>query len=233
MNKKTMTLLLILAAGGSSLGFSAEKKERCADLKKCIEKVSKLTGKVYLHGSKLKGRIKTSKNLVLTKENADRHLSRILYLNGYTRIPMSHEDGFMIISARDVRYSPTPQVIARKNQAPDLPDNFDYFQMVYYPKDADAILMKDFTRSVRPFLSRYGRVISMKYSGPMIVQDTAENLKRLYKMLKVYDRKLTKQEMDKRVVWQDRDFEIKKLEAENCASKKEVIREVVKSDIKR
>ena len=139
-----------------------------------------------------------TEEFTLNENNADSIMSKILNLNGYTRIPLTEDDGYMVVNARDIRYTPTPLINASKDEVPTLPDNFDYHQMMYQPKEADPIQMLEFTRSIRPFISRYGRVISPKTEGPMIVQDTAINLKRIHKILVQYDRKLSKEERKRR-----------------------------------
>lgn len=223
MNIKVIIILVALTSVGA---FGASKN--CKNLHSCIELVSELTEKSYLLDSGIKETAISTKNLELTRENADRILSKILFMNGYTRIPMHEDNGYMVINARDVRYSPIPQVEASKDKKPDLPETFDYYQLVYHPLEGGPELMKDFTRSARPFMSRYGRIISMKYAAPVIIQDTASNLKRLYKMVVRMDRKLTKEEKKRRAEWRKQDYEIKKLEAKNCTSKKEVIKEIVR-----
>lgn len=226
--KKSLFLFIVTVATVGTFSSAQAAKKSCKDLESCIRVAGNLTGKSYLYTMKLKGTVKMTNNFKLTKENADGFISKVLNLNGYTRIPMKEDDGFLVVSTRDIRYTPTPLVPASRDNGPDLPDNYDYFQMVYKPKEADTIQLHEFTRSIRPFLSRYGRIIAPKSEGPLIVQDTAANLKRIYKILVQYDRKLSKEEKERRENWRNRDYEIKKLEAKNCASKKEVIKEYVK-----
>jgi type II secretory pathway component GspD/PulD (secretin) len=222
MNKMLPLFLFTLLAFNTAY---AAKGSSCNDIDSCIKIVSKLTGKSYVYTEKLKGSVSMTDEFTLNENNADSIMSKILNLNGYTRIPLTEDDGYMVVNARDIRYTPTPLIHSSKDGAPALPDNFDYHQMMYQPKEADPVQMLEFTRSIRPFLSRYGRVISPKTEGPMIIQDTAINLKRIHKILVQYDRKLSKEERKRREEWRKRDYEIKKLEAKNCASKKEVIKE--------
>lgn len=222
------TTLLLSFLVFSAQTVSAAPKQVCQSLDSCIKVVGKLTDKSYLYTAKLKGKVSMTSGFKLTKENADSFLSKVLNLNGYTRIPLTESEGYLIVNARDIRYTPTPLISANKEAAPDLPDSYDYYQMVYTAKDADPVQLHEFTRSIRPFLSRYGRVIAPKSEGPLIIQDTAANLKRVYKILVQYDRKLSKDEREKREQWRNRDYEIKKLQAQNCASQKEVIKEYLK-----
>ncbi len=222
--KKTLIMLSLSSLIPVSSAFAA-KDTKCNEIDSCIKLVSKLTGKSYLYTDKVKGQVHMTDELELSRENADSFISKVLNLNGYTRIPLTEDDGYLVVNTRDIRYTPTPMVNATKDQAPELPDNFDYHQMVYEPKEADFIQLHEFTRSIRPFLSRYGRVIAPKSEGPLIVQDTAVNLKRIYRILIQYDRNLTKKEIERREKWSKRDYEIRKLEAKNCTSTKEVIKE--------
>ena len=73
--------------------------------------------------------------------------------------------------------NPTKEFSASKEQAPEVPKYDDYFMMKY--KGIHPELTTNITRSIRPFMSRYGRIIDMKSTGMVIVQDTGSNLHRI------------------------------------------------------
>ena len=189
---KSIALMSLLTVSLSPYASPLEIKKVCVDLNSCVETVSSLTGKSYLYGKDLKGTIKASSNLLIDKKNADRVLSEILNDAGYTRVPVNDKT-FRIISARDVRYTPVPQIEASKKTAPNLPDVADYFMMTYTMKNPEV--STSITRSLRPFMSRYGRIIDFKPNGTLVVQDTALNIKRLYKLVKSMDVKPTKAQL--------------------------------------
>ena len=228
--KKSLLLSLFTLSIFLTFSSAFAAKAPCKELESCVRIVGELTGKSYLYTMELKGKVKMAGNFKLTKGSADGFISRVLNLNGYTRIPTAKDDGYLIISARDVRYTPTTVISASKDVKPELPDNYDYYQMFYRPKEADEIQLREFTRSIRPFLSRYGRVIAPKNENFLLLQDTAANLKRIYKLLVQYDRELSKEEKKRRKKWRDRDYEINKIRAKNCTSTKEIIKKYVKSN---
>jgi general secretion pathway protein D len=161
----------------------------------------------------IKGDIRLSKNFKLNKENADEFISRSLFLNGYTRVPLDGEEGFMIINSRDVRYTPVPQYAATKIKEAGIPHNHDYYQLTYTADNPR--LMHEYTRSVRPFLSRYGRIINAKYSNFVIIQDTGVNLKRLYNLAKRFDNPVSEKYQSDFKRQEKERFELRKLEATN------------------
>ena len=209
-----------------SLDLRADSLEdACSNLNKCVDAVSELTGKKYLYNGKLKGSLASSNNLELTKENADQLFSFLLNENGYTRVPVG-ENTFQIISSRDIRYTPTPKFLASYDKAPELPDNMDYVMMEYTVKNNKTKLSTEITRALRPFMSRYGRIIDVKSSGHIIFQDTARNLKRLYGLIKTVDIIPSKESLKSFKKSQDRRFEISKIEAKSCGSYKSEIKEL-------
>jgi general secretion pathway protein D len=202
----SLSFLLSLTARAATLGTA------CGELEKCVESVGKLTGKKYFYTQKLKGGAHSTSNLELTPDNADRLLSHVLNQAGYTRIKRDDLGGFTIINARDVRYNPVPQV----SKLADLPDVSDYYMFDYKVKHAENT--NQISRSLRPFMSRYGRIIAVKYPGKLIIQDTAINLRRLVKLIDRMDVKLSKSARNRLKLEDKRRHEIRLKEA---AAKKE------------
>lgn len=201
-------------------------KKECSTLDLCINAISKLTGDMYFHGGKIKGKITATDNLEITKENAVNFLTNILNVNGYTRIPSSGKNTYKIIITRDVRYSSIPQITAGYNKVPKLPNTHDYYMMTYKLKYANTT---ELTRSFRPFMSRYGRLIDMKEQNILIVQDTAINISRLYKLIKEIDIKPSKEDLKKRKEKEAKKFELDKIRAASCPSPHELSpREIAK-----
>ena len=118
-----------------------------------------------------------------------------------------------IINSRDVRYTPVPQFNSSKTNLSQIPNNHDYYQLTYTAKNPQ--LMTEFSRSVRPFLSRYGRIINSKFTDLIIIQDTGVNLKRLYRLAQKFDNPLDDNLKDKFEKYEDQKFELKKLQSSN------------------
>jgi general secretion pathway protein D len=204
----------------SFFAFTADAgnlKTKCNTLTKCAETVSQLTNRQYIFPGALKGKILGTEGVDFTAENADSLYSQILNENGYTRILLEDKKTYRIINARDVRYNPVPQVKSDYEKKPDLPNNTDYHMMSYQMRN--PMVSTDVTRSLRPFMSRYGRIIDNKLNGTLIVQDTAINLKRMYGLIKQMDNKPTR---EMRLKWKkdkERYHELQLEKAKHCFSK--------------
>lgn len=221
MNKVLSPLFVLILLSSPVLAKESKNKaRRCENLNKCVQLVSQLTGKQYLVGGELKGKIQTSKNLLLTKENADTLFSHILHENGYTRVPIKGQGVFRIINARDVRYTPTPHYYATKTTFPEMPDTADYHMLTYTFSAADFGITTEVTRSLRPFMSRYGRIIDIKSQKKIVLQDTAINIKRLYKIIRDLDVKPNSEMQEKRERSQKHRRKVELLQAQHCGPNK-------------
>ena len=186
--KFLMTLLFITS-------FSLQANE-CLELGKCIEHISKLTGKKYLYDAReIKGGLQSSSNTEINSENADNLLTYILDLNGYARIPTIEKDTYIIINSRDLRYQSSPSIEVDSQTAPKIPANFDTYMMTFKFKNYDQGQLREASNSLRPFMSRYARVIESKGPGLLLIQENAAHLVRAYEIIKSFDRKLTKEEI--------------------------------------
>ena len=208
-------LLLILFLPVPMLAMSATKSKN-GNLHFFVSKVSNLTGKKYVMNQVLKGNVMTTKNFKLDEANGDQFISRALFLNGYTRIPLQGEEGFMVVHSRDVRYMPVKQVFSDKNTPPELPNNHDYYQLTYEAENPEN--MMHFVRSARPFLSRYGRIINIKHNNLLMIQDTAANLSRLFRLVVKFDTPLDPRMRKQLESERERNFEIKKIQASKPAA---------------
>ena len=168
----------------------------CLDLVKCVESISKLTGKKYLYtANDLKGGVQTTLNTQITAENADTLFTYILDLNGLTRIPVAESDTYMIVPSRDVRYQLLTSVNVDSKNGPKLANTADYYLMTYQFKYYSQNQMRAATNSLRPFMSRYARVVELKLPGILIVQEQASKFSKLYELIKAFDRELSKDEL--------------------------------------
>ena len=187
------------------LASFAVQANECVELTKCIEYVSKLTGKKYIYDVKsTQGGLSASTNFEITSENADSLFTYILNLNDYVRLPIAEKDTYLIIHARDMRYQVFPEVNVNAQAAPQLKPNYDYFMMNYKFKHFDQGQTRLAANSIRPLLSRYARVLEV--GSVLSIQENAAKLISFYEVLKSFDRELTKDELKK---MKDRDEERK------------------------
>lgn len=204
------------------LCFAAQAND-CSELTKCIETVSKLTGKKYLYDAKeIKGGLAASSNTQITAENADTLFTYILDLNGYARIPTAEKDTYLVISARDLRYHSFPSINVDANTPPKIPQNYDYYMMTYKFTNYLQGQPRDAANSMRPFMSRYGRIIEVKTAGTVAIQENASTLFKAYEMLKAADREITKAELKAYKDQEDKEEQkAKRKEKREKADKKE------------
>lgn len=183
----------------------------CAELTRCIENVSKLTGKKYLYDAKeVKGGLQSTSNTQITAENADTLFTYILDLNGYARVPTAEKDTFIIISSRDIRYQSMPTINVDAQNSPKIPQNYDYYMMTYKFKHYSQGQLGAAENSLRPFMSRYARTIELKGAGILTIQENASKLIKAYDLIKSFDRELSKVEL------MTHEREAKSIEKENC-----------------
>lgn len=202
-----MRLLLFLVPF-SILSFSSYA---CDSLPNCLKEASALTGQDYIYVEDFKPS-KTSYPK-LTTENANLMISNLLDMNGYTRIRIDDKT-WKVISARDIRYHALTTLEADQENRPEFTNDADYRMLRY--RMANPQVLKEVTRSLRPFLSRYGRIIDMPVSGILLVQDRTDNLARIYDIVREADKEPTKEQLDKIRRAEERDFQIRYAKARAC-----------------
>ena len=171
--------------------------DECADLIKCVEVVSKLTKKKYLFNPKeVSGELKTSSNVDLSSDNADSLFTYILDLNGFARIPTAEKDTYTIVTTRDLRYQALPMINVDSTNPPKIPLNYDYYLMQFKFQHFQYGQMRGAANSLRPFMSRYGRLIEIKETGLMVIQENGKKLIQFHDLIKKFDREYTKEEIE-------------------------------------
>lgn len=176
MNKFLASFILV------GVGFSTYAD--CGNLKDCTKEAYKLMGKNFITNEKLEGKIESSEKFNLTKENAQKIISAMLNQNGFTRINIDSESDY-IINARDIRYN-TQNTIQWSGDLEKIPDLSDYFLLQIKVKNPE--LMQNTVRSLRPFLSRYGRIVEQLSTSSIIIQDTGINLRKIAALVAELDK---------------------------------------------
>lgn len=208
---KLKNFLIIL----SIIFFSSQARtETCTEIKDCIELVSKLTGDKYLLDKDIKGKLNHTKNFSIKKENADQFISHALHISGFTRLPFD-KDTWTVLPQRDVRYQALKNYIHGEDK---IPNNDDFINVVIKLKN--RFLAGDISRSFRPFMSRYGRIVDLKDPGLLVISDTAKNSNRLIEMVALIDREPTEQDEKKAKDKERFNQQIRELEAKTCNKEK-------------
>lgn len=200
---------LFLLASLSLLSFNSYA---CDSLPTCLKEASSLTGQEYIYAEEFKPS-KTASYPKLTAKNADLMISNLLDLNGYTRIRIDDKT-WKVISTRDIRYHALSTLEADQENRPEFTNDADYRMLRY--RMTNSQVLKEVTRSLRPFLSRYGRIIDMPVSGILLVQDRTDNLARIYDIVREADKEPTKDQLEKIRRAEEREFQIRYAKARAC-----------------
>jgi type II secretory pathway component GspD/PulD (secretin) len=180
--KKIITVMTILIS-------SSIYANTCSNLTDCSEAISNKTQIQYISSSKLKGE---GFEIDLDHENAEEIFSHLLSSFGYTRILIS-KNIFEIINKRDVRYRESPIIDANKHHVPIFRPGNDYY-MMRYKLISKKVPIGAIARNLRPFMSRYGRIIDINHSATILVNDSAKNLLRLHELIRELDVELSDKE---------------------------------------
>lgn len=119
----------------------------------------------------------TNSKIKITKLEAI--LDNLLNAHGYSLL---EENGFLtVFSSRDSRYAALPNY-----DASDVPTTERYVfahHVMKYP------FANSVSRGLRPFMSRYGRIVSFSDGHTITISDTGKNVKRLMILINSFDTK--------------------------------------------
>jgi general secretion pathway protein D len=108
----------------------------------------------------------------IKKDQIENYVSILLSQSGNAVIRMPDSNYLQVISGRDIRYTPLP--IYKKLE--DIPKNDNQAQFSHALKYIDS---SELSRNMRPFLSRYGRIIDIKHANAINITDTGTNLRKM------------------------------------------------------
>ena len=139
--------------------------------------MQKLAGINLIMEKDLKGKISIQAPTPITVGDAWKAYLTALNINGYTLVDSGAF--YKIVNARDIRYTPTKIYTGSYT-----PDTENYVMRIIPLKNIDVV---EVARSFRPFLTRYGRLIEIRQTNTLIIQDTGTNINRLTRLLKFLD----------------------------------------------
>ena len=174
VNNKYVNLNLETAFGPEIVENFDFENVSVVDLTKHMQK---LTGINLIIEKELKGKISISASSAITVGDAWRAYLTALNINGYTLVKSGAF--YKIVQSRDIRYTPT------KIYTGDYVPNTENYIMKIIP--LQNISSAEVTRSFRPFMSRYGRILDLKQTNTLIVQDTGDNINRLTRLIRFID----------------------------------------------
>lgn len=169
----------------------------CTRVRECLDIASKLTGKMYFFTNmKLDEKIDRSMSDTWTKENADYFIGEILSDTGYFRLHTPKENTYKLIYARDIRYESNVHSYNATMETNDpLPpaNSAEPAELVYKSKNLHRV--GEMARNLRPFVSRYGRVIDVTASQLLILRDTTTAIHQLLPLIRKMDVPMSAGEM--------------------------------------
>lgn len=184
-------LTLILSLLTATTSYAAPTfNSKCPNLEACTKAVSDLTGEKYIFNKRdYEIRATATNNVKITKENAVELLSRALFDEGYTRVPMSEPNTFSIMHMRDARDTALPEYRANSTTTPPMPDHYDTVQLVYQMRNEEAI--DPVCRYLRSILPAHSRVLPNDMLNAIVVTSTARDLKKTIATIREMDIKPT------------------------------------------
>jgi hypothetical protein len=183
-------LIIYLATLLSTNSEASTFASKCPNLTECTKAVSQLTGEKYLFNKRDYEIVATSTgNLELTKENAIELLTRALYDEGYTRVPMNEPNTYSIMRIRDARDTALPEFRANATTTPPMPDHYDTVLLIYKVNHEEVI--DAVCRQIRSFLPSSSRVVPNDIVNTILITGAARDLKKLIPTIREMDVKPT------------------------------------------
>ena len=139
--------------------------------------MQKLTGLNLILDKDIKGKISISSPTPITIGDAWKAYLQALSINGYSLVKTGAF--YTIVNNRDIRYSPTTMYTGTYT-----PNTENYVMQIIPLKHVNS---REVANSFRPFMSRYGRIIEIKQTNTVIVQETGTHINRLMKLIKFID----------------------------------------------
>lgn len=146
-------------------------------LKDLTEHMQKLTGINLIVDKALKGKISITAPTPITIGDAWKAYLTALNVNGYSLVKSGAF--YKIVNTRDIRYVPTKIYTGSYT-----PSTENYAMRILPLKHITA---SEVTRSFRPFMSRYGRILDIRQTNTIIIQDTGDNINRLVRLIQFVD----------------------------------------------
>ena len=158
-----------------------------------MDYVGNLTGQKYIFPESItKQTIQSTKNLEVTKENAEVLLTNALYQSGLTRIPVGEPNTFNIVALRDAPRQAVPIFTSNFDHNAELPKTWDVVTLKYKARDPEAAAM--IPRILQDYLPRTGNIL-VTAPGYVLITDAAPNLSRIANVIDAFDQKLSPERM--------------------------------------
>ncbi len=192
------------------------------DMKTFISNYANAIKKPLLVDKKtIKGKVNFSIENEISLEDFQKMFVTVLSTQGITVV---EDEAFLrVISERDIRYNPAKFYTSEK-----YPHNDQYILVKH---DLRNPLASEITRNMRPFLSRYGRIINFNDGHTLILSEKGNNISRIIEIVDNLDNKVNledfianKEARKKRKMKEDKDVDIEILKMEKKMLQKEILK---------
>lgn len=147
-----------------------------------VQDYAQIQGYSLITDGKIKGKMSTFGPRKIKESELDLFVTSILSDTGYSILATDEIKQYEVINARDLRYKGgkvTTDIL-------DVPETYNFYQYIMKLNYVDSY---DFGRNLRPFISRYGRIIDEKNANTIILADTGKNIHRMHDLIKKLDTK--------------------------------------------
>jgi hypothetical protein len=132
-------IVLAAAFAVSAAHADTDFNKACPDIATCAEHVAALLGQHYMMDADVRGTAKTVGGMDIGRDNAELLFSKMLYLNGFTRVPLGPRDTFEIRRIRDAKDSALPRFTADSRSAPAVPRTWDLVTVTYKASHPESL----------------------------------------------------------------------------------------------
>ena len=170
----TLLLLLILpAAAQAEESWTINLKD--VDLSVFVTQVSEITGESFILDPQVQGKVTVVSSTALSKKGVKDLFYSVLRVNGYAAIP----------AGKAVKI--IPQANAMQEGGGALKDG-GADQIVTRVVPVKNAAVQDLVKILRPMVARYGYIEGTDYNNALIINDRAENVARLTRIVEQLDR---------------------------------------------
>ena len=180
----------------ASAAFAATWKDKCPDMKACVNNYSELSGQQYIF-DKDHSNLNTqmSENLPFVKEDAELIFTNILYENGMSRVPVK-QNVYSIMRLNDAKGKDVPLIACSREKAPVLPNTYDLVTLAYQFTNQENV--REAENVIRTYADMGARIYGVEGNGQLLLTDVAKHMSKLYQILVSLDVKPSPEVIAKR-----------------------------------
>jgi type II secretory pathway component GspD/PulD (secretin) len=159
-----------------------ELKKKKFEIKEIFDDYARVRSLNIIYSTEVEGRIYLYGVKEIKKKDLDLYISAVAAEGGYTLIRNEELNQIEVINSRDIRYKATKLF----QNISDVPDTYNHYKFLV---KLNYVKANELSRNMRPFMSRYGRIIDENNANSLIISDSGKNIHRLHKIIQELDKK--------------------------------------------